>query len=145
MAESTMIVLVFDEEQRAEQLWQRLEELQRSGLVPRNDAAMVICRQDGQVIVQQVVHAASEGDFNVQTWEFIIKTLLSGWSLGIDDWFIQQIKQQLLPGTSAFFILVDEFRSQEALLAFRSYQGKLFYNGLTAEDKAKIKRAAGQA
>ena len=145
MAESTLIALVLDDEQQAERLWLRTQELQRSSLIPAEDAAIVIIRQHGQVIVQQVVDPTGGNAFNAQTWEYVIKTLLSGWSGGIDDWFIQQMKQHLLPGTSALFLLVDQPTTQDVLFALRGYSGKRFYCGLSTEDKARIRVAAGQA
>ncbi|EFH89953.1 DUF1269 domain-containing protein [Ktedonobacter racemifer] len=145
MAESRLIALVFDGEQEAEQLWLRTQELQRSGLIPPGDAAIVIIRLDGQVIVQQVVDPTDGDAFNAQTWEYVIKTLLSGWGEGIDDWFVQQVKQHLLPGTSALFLLVDPSKAQEVVHALRGYPGKRFYSVLSTEDKARIRAAAGQA
>ncbi|GHO54068.1 DUF1269 domain-containing protein [Ktedonobacter robiniae] len=145
MAESRLIALVFDGEQEAEQLWLRTQELKRSGLIPPGDAAIVIIRLDSQVIVQEVVDPTDGDAFNAQTWEYVIKTLLSGWGKGIDDWFVQQVKQHLLPGTSALFLLVDPSKAQDVVHALSGYPGNRFYSALSTEDKARIRAAAGQA
>ena len=76
MAERTLIALVFDDEQEAQRLWQRNQELQVSGLLPPEDAAMVVLRRDGQVIVQQEVGPTGGDAFNAHTWEHVINTML---------------------------------------------------------------------
>jgi uncharacterized membrane protein len=137
-----VIVLVFEDEKAAERLFDTLQETLKAEALPVDNAAVAIYEQNGEVIVKQMVHALSENGFNARFWEFLIKTLLSVWGYHIDDWFIEQFKQWFLPGTSAFFTLVEPSASKDMILKLRYFKGNLIYIGLTEEQKALLKTAA---
>ena len=142
MAESTVIVLIFEDEKAAERLFDTLEETLKTKLLPVDDAAVAIYEQNGEVIVKQMVHPISENGFNPRLWELLIKTLLSGWGHHIDDWFLEKFRQLFQPGTSAFFTLVEPYASRDVILRLRHFGGNLIYVGLTEEQKVILKAAA---
>lgn len=78
MADSTMIVLVFEDEEGAERLFNTFEETLEAESFPIDDAAIALYKQGGEVIVKQWAHPLSENGFTPQLWKFVIKTLLSG-------------------------------------------------------------------
>lgn len=144
MADSTMIVLVFEDEEGAERLFDAIEEMVKAESFPIDDAAVAIYKQDGEVVVKRWSHPLSENGFTPQLWQFVIKTLLSGWGYHIDDWSIGKFKQVFQVGTSAFFSLIESSASKDVLIQFRQFRGTLIYVGFTEEQKALLKAAASQ-
>jgi uncharacterized membrane protein len=142
MADSTMVVLVFEDEESAERLFDTFEETLKAGSFPIDDAAVAIYKQNGEVVVKQWAHPLSENGFTPQLWKFVIKTLLSGWGYHIDDWSIEKFKQVFQPGTSAFFSLIEPSASRELLIQFRQFRGTLIYVGFTEEQKVLLKAAS---
>ena len=145
MADSTVVALVFEDEEAAERLFDTLEETLKAESFPVDNAAVVIYKQNGEVIVKQWSHPISENGFHPQHWEFLIKTVLSGWGHHIDDWSIETFKQVFQPGTSAFFSLVEPYASRDMIIKLRQFNGNLIYAGLTEEQKAMLKAAASRS
>lgn len=142
MADSTMVVLVFEDEEGAERLFDTFEETLNAESFPIDDAAVAIYKQTGEVSVKQWAHPLSENGFTPQLWKFVIKTLLSGWGYHIDDWSIEKFKQVFHPGASAFFCLIEPSASRDVLLQFGQLRGTLIYAGFTEEQKVLLKAAA---
>jgi uncharacterized membrane protein len=143
MADSTVIVLLFEDEGGAALLFDEFEETLKAESFPIDDAAVAIYKQTGEMLVKQWAHPLSENGFTPELWTFVINTLLSGWGrYHIDDWFIEKFKQVFRSGTSAFFCLVEPFASQDVLIQFKRYRGTLIYAGFTEEQKVQLKAAA---
>ncbi|GHO94667.1 membrane protein [Reticulibacter mediterranei] len=144
MADSTMIVLVFDDEKGADLLFDEFEETLKAEAFPLDDAAVVIYKQTGEMSVKQWAHPLSENGFTLALWTFVIHTLLSGWEDHIDDWPIEKFKQVFRSGTSAFFCLIEPSVSKDVLFQFRQFRGTLIYAGFTEEQKVQLKVAASK-
>ncbi|GHO87381.1 DUF1269 domain-containing protein [Dictyobacter formicarum] len=142
MADSTMIVLLFDDERGAERLFDEFEETLKDESFPIDDAAVVTYKQTGELLVKQWSHPLSENGFTSELWTFVIKTLLSGLEYHIDDWFIEKFKQVFQSGSSALFCLIEPSASREILIQFRQFRGTLIYAGFTEEQKVQLKAAA---
>ncbi len=145
MADSTIVALIFEDEKGAERLFDTLQETLKAESFPVDNAAVAIYKQNGEVIVKQMVHLISENGFNSQLWEFLIKTLLSGWGHHIDDWAIEKFKQVFQPGTSAFFSLIEPYASKDVIIRLRQFNGNLIYAGLTEEQKVMLKAEASRS
>ena len=63
MADSTMIVLLFDDEGGAERLFDEFEETLKAEAFPIDAAAAVIYKQTGEMSVKQWAHPLSENGF----------------------------------------------------------------------------------
>jgi uncharacterized membrane protein len=144
MADSTVVVLLFEDEGGAGRLFDEFEEMLKAEAFPIDDAAVAIYKQTGEMLVKQWAHPLSENGFTPALWTFVIKTLLSGWGDHIDDWFIEKFKQVFRSGSSAFFCLVEPSASRDVLIQLRQYRGMLIYAGLTEEQKVQLKAAASQ-
>ena len=145
MADSTVVVLVFEDEQAAERLFDTLQEALKAESFPVDNAAMAIYKPSGEMLVKQWSHPISENGFSPEHWEFLIKTVLSGWGHHIDDWSIETFKQVFQPGTSAFFSLVEPYASRDMIIKLRQFRGKLIYAGLTEDQKVMLKEAASRS
>jgi len=144
MADSTIIVLVFDDERGAERLFDEFEETLKAETFPIDDAAVVVYKQTGEMLVNQWAHPLSENGFTPALWTFVINTLLSGWENHIDDWPIEKFKQVFRSGSSAFLCLIEPSVSKDVLFQFRQYRGTLIYAGFTEEQKVQLKVAASK-
>ncbi len=142
MADSTVVALVFEDEKAAERLFNTLEDTLKAESFPVDNAAVAIYKQDGEIIVKQKVHTISENGFDAQLWEFLIRTVLSGWGYHIDDWSIEKFQQLFRPGTSAFFSLIEPHASREVIIKLRQFNGNLVYAGLAEEQKVQLRAAA---
>lgn len=145
MADSTVIVLIFEDEQAADHLFDTLQETLKAESFPVDNAAVATYKQSGEVIVQQWSHPISENGFSPQHWEFLIKTVLSGRGYHIDDWSIESFEQLFRPGTSAFFSLVEPYASRDIIIKLGQFRGHLIYAGLTEEQKVMLKAAASHS
>lgn len=144
MADSMMIVLVFEDEGGAERLFNEFEETLKAESFPIDDAAVATYKQTGEVLVKQWAHPLSENGFTSELWTFVIKMLLSDWEYPIEDWSIEKFKQVYRSGTSAFFCLIEPSASREVLIQFRQFRGTLIYAEFTEELKVQLKAAASK-
>jgi uncharacterized membrane protein len=145
MADSTMIVVVFDDEEGAGHLFDEFEETLKAESFPIDDAAVAIYKkQTGEMFVKQWAHPLSENGFTPALWAFVINTLLSDRTYHIDDWSFEKFKQVFQSGTSAFFCLIEPSASRDVLIEFRQFRGTLIYAGFTEEQKVQLKAAASK-
>jgi uncharacterized membrane protein len=124
---ATMVVLAFKDETGAEQMRDKLVELQKMQLISLADAAVVVRREDGKVKVRQAVNLVGAGAMGGAFWGMLIGLLFwapwlglaigaisgaLGGSLrdyGIDDGFIKEVGNTIEPGHSALFLLVNSW------------------------------------
>lgn len=63
---------------------------------------------------------------------------------GIDDDFIDAVKQQVTPGTSALFLLSGEAVMDKVTEAFHGIHAELIHTNLSNEEEAKLRAAFGE-
>jgi uncharacterized membrane protein len=121
---ATLSVWKFDTSSEADEASVRLQELARRGGVTVHDAATVSWERDARKpTAHQLRPAASPGCLGGSFWELLIGLIflvpLLGAAMGaatgavagpltdigIDDTFINRVRDQLTPGTSALFVL----------------------------------------
>ena len=144
MAESVLFALTFQNELAAKQVGAILQEHQRNGALHFHDAAIVTYQQNGAVIVEQGSVFVDEEALGIGVWKSMIEGFITGSRLGIDVWFFDQLRDQLRPGSSAFFVMVSPSHFDEQRGYLQHYKGNLLYAGLSTEDKARMKAAAAQ-
>jgi uncharacterized membrane protein len=155
---SNMVVMTFSNEYTAEQVRDRLVELQKAHLIKVDDAVVVVRGQDGKVKVKQAGAGALSGAF----WGMLIGLLFfvpffglavgaaigavagSMRDYGIDDTFIKEVGNAIQPGTSAIFVLVQQVTVDKVVEQLRPFGGKIVRTSLSAENEAKLKDAFGQ-
>ncbi len=60
---------------------------------------------------------------------------------GIDKAFQQQVRDQVQPGTSALFMIIEKATPDKAVAALEQYGGTVFKTSLSDEDTAKLQEA----
>ena len=156
---SNLVVMAFDNEYGAEQVRDKLVDLQKYQLIKIDDACVVVRKQDGKVKVKQAANLAGAGALGGAFWGMLIGMLffvpfagmaigaaiggLSGAmsDYGIDDTFIKEVGNSIQPGTSAIFVLVREATADKVIEQLKPYHGKIIHTSLSAENEAQLKAA----
>ncbi len=60
---------------------------------------------------------------------------------GIDKAFQEQVRDQVKPGTSALFVIVEQVTPDKAIAALEQYGGTVIKTSLSDEDTAKLQQA----
>jgi uncharacterized membrane protein len=164
---SDLIVASFKGEDTADQVLNKLRELQKEHLIDLEDACVVVRHQNGKIRLKQAINLVGTGALGGAAWGGLFGSLvgllflnpllgfvtgaafgagagaLSGAlsDYGIDDDFIRKIGQNLEPGTSALFILVRRVNIDKVLPELRPYNPKILHTSLTPEQEERLRKA----
>lgn len=160
---SDLIVIGFDNESKADEVLQKLNQFQREHLVDLEDAAVVIKNQKGKIRVKQIYNLVATGASGGSFWGLLVGLLflhpllglvagvaggaLSGalTDIGIDDTFIQDLGETLEPGTSALFVLVRKVTPDKVLAELHQFDGRVLRTSLSKTDEESLKAALEKA
>jgi uncharacterized membrane protein len=160
---SELVVVSYPEENRAEQVLNTLQQLQKEYLVDLADACYVTKDQNGKLKLHQSVNLTAAGAATGAFWGMLFGLLflsplvgmvvgagagaLSGKlrDYGIDDDFIRRLSAQLQPGTSALFVLVRKSQPDRVLPEISHFGGTVLHTSLSTEQEAKLRAALGEA
>ena len=158
---SELVVVAFDNETGAAEMRDTLIELQKQKLVTLDDAAVVVRRLDGKVKVKQAVNLVGTGALGGAFWGMLIGLLfwmpwmgmavgaLSGalggalGDHGVNDGFIREVGNTILPGHSALFLLIREATPDKLMDELKQFNGKILQTSLSKEDEARLRDAFG--
>lgn len=158
---STLIAIVYVQEQTGFDALDELGQLQKLELIQLADAAVAVKDQKGKVKVKQTLENQVSGTSAIWGgfWGLLIGLLFLApifWGLlgalmgyimgkagdvGIDDKFIKQVGESLDPGESALFMLVVEATTDKVLDAMSKFGGEVYQTSLSKEDEEKLKKA----
>jgi uncharacterized membrane protein len=62
---------------------------------------------------------------------------------GIDDDFIKEVGEQVEPGGSALFLLIDDWTEDKVLDELGNYKAQVIRTSLSKDDEEKLKAAFG--
>lgn len=130
---SDLVVIAFPSEEKAEEVRQKVLELQREYLIELGDAVIAVKQPDGHVKLNQLVSTTAIGAMSGTMWGTLIGLLflqpLLGAALGaasgavggaladvgINDQFVKEIAQTLASGNAALFLLVRKMTTDKVL------------------------------
>jgi uncharacterized membrane protein len=164
---SELIVVAFDEPNKADEVLSELRELQREYLIDLEDAVVAVRRPDGKVQLKQSVNlmgiSAASGGLWGALWGTLVGMLflnpLAGFALGtmvgagtgalagaltdygIDDDFIRELAKTLKPNSSALFILVRKMQPEKVLSDLSRFRGRVLRTSLSPEQEARLQEA----
>lgn len=155
---ATLTVFKFPTPEGAEQTLSKLEDFQKRQLITILDAAIVTWAADKKKPrTRQLYNLASAGALTGAFWGMLFGLIflmpfmgaligaaagaISGSfaDVGIDDNFIKEVREKVVPGTSALFLMsanavVDRIRSELGAL-----DAELIASNLSAEQEAKLR------
>ncbi len=155
---ATLSVLKFDTPQGAEQMLHTLEDLQKQQLITVQDAAIVTWEVGKKKPkTKQLQNMAGAGALGGAFWGMLfgllffvpflglaigagIGALMGHFAdYGIDDKFINSVKEKVTPGTSALFLLTSGAVMDKVAEAVKGQKFELLQTNLTKEQEDKLR------
>jgi uncharacterized membrane protein len=155
----TLTVWKFDTTTGAEDASKTLQELARQELLVLHDAATVVWEDgDKKPKTHQLADTTVAGALGGSFWGLLFGLIFfvpllgaaigaatgaiagSLTDVGIDDTFINKIRDQITPGTSALFVMTSEAVVDKIHAAFAGHQpGELIFTNLSGEQEAALR------
>jgi uncharacterized membrane protein len=159
---SDLVAIAYDNLKTANQVRDRLFELQKEHVIELEDAVVVERKKDGKIKLhqsRQVVGGAAAGG---ALWGGLIGLIflmpLLGMAIGgaagaaagaadygVDDNFMRELSQHMQPGTAALFLLVGRSTPDKVIPEVAQYGGRLIRTSLSSEQEAHLREAARAA
>ncbi len=155
---SYLVVITFDNAEEAGKVRETLRSAQRSDYLSLDDSAIVVKDEDGKIHVKNEmdrgvkIGAVGGGLLGLVIGSIIFPVggLLIGalagaligksGDLGIEQEFVDEVSEDLQPGTSAIFFIIRGADPEVAMAALRPYKGKVRQTSLPPEAEEELRR-----
>ena len=161
---SDLVFIAFDNEKQAEEVRDKVLEMQREYLIEVDDAVVVVRDQNGRVKLNQLMHPAAGGAVAGAFWGMLI-----GWfflmpvasaavgaaggalggalvDVGINDQDMkQQANEALKPGTVGLFLLIRKMTTDKVLEDLKGVGGTVIRTSLDHAKEDALKTAMWRA
>lgn len=155
---SHLVVVTFDNPEEAGKVREALRSVQRGDYLSLDDSAVIVKDEEGKI------HVKNETDRGVKIGAIgggLLGLLLGGIffplagllvgviggglvgklaDTGVDKKFVQEVSEDLQPGTSALFFIVREANPNMALAALKPYQGTVRHTSFPPEAEEELRR-----
>jgi uncharacterized membrane protein len=160
---STLVVIGYDDEFKAEEVRLKLRKLQKDYLIDLEDAVVAVKNDKGKVKLHQAVNLTAAGAIGGGFWGSLIGLIflnpllgaavgatagaVSGalTDVGINDKFMKELAAAMNPGSSALFVLVRKATPDKVLEEVKGTGGKILKTSLSHDDEAKLEAALNAA
>ena len=160
---STLVVVGYDDQFKAEEVRLTLMKLQKDYLIDLADAVAAVKDQKGKVRLHQAVNLTATGAVSGGFWGSLIGLMflnpllglamgatagaVSGalTDVGIDDKFMKELAGTMKPGSSTLFVLVRKATSDKVLDELKGTGGTVLKTSLSHDDEAKLQAALSAA
>lgn len=160
---STLAVIGYDNEFKAEEVRLTLRKLQKDYLIDLEDAVVAVKDAQGNVKLHQAVNLTAAGAVGGGFWGSLIGLIFlnpllgaaigaaagatSGalTDVGINDNFMKDLAAAMTPGSSALFVLVRKATPDKVLAELQGSGGKVLKTSLSHDDEAKLQAALSAA
>ena len=154
---SHMIVFAMPSIEGAYAMRDALDDLRAFDLVDVKDAAVVERHPDGSVRVRQAFDLIGAGALGGVIWGALIGLIfLTPWlgmavgglagalagkftDIGIDDEFIREVGEQVKPGHSALFMLIDNWENSKSLRLLADFDAAIIHTTMLADEEARLR------
>ena len=155
---ATLTVWKFDTPDGAEQATETLEALQRQELIKVHDAALVSWPEGKKKPkTRQLADLTGAGALGGAFWGLLFGLLFfvpllgmavgaamgalagSMTDVGIDDGFINSVRQQVTPGTSALFVMTSDAVQDRVQEAFEGQKMELIATNLSSDEESRLR------
>jgi uncharacterized membrane protein len=156
---NNLLVIAFPSEQKAEEVRQKLFELQKEYLIELGDAVVAVKEADGKIKLNQIMNTTAAGAVSGTFWGLLVGTLFAlplvgaaigaasgalGGALadfGINDDFMRQAAQAVPPGGAALFLLVKKITTDKVLADLQGVGGTVLQTSFDKTQEDAIKAA----
>ena len=156
---SDLVVIGFDDENKAFELRAALAKMQKEYLIAMDDVVVVTKNEKGKAKLHQAVNLTAAGAAGGGFWGLLIGMIflnpllgvavgagagaISGKlsDIGIDDNFMKELGESLQPGNSALFVLVRKATPDKVLEGLKGFGGKVLKTSLTADKEDELRAA----
>lgn len=160
---STLIVIVYPDELKAEQVRLDFLKMQKEYLLTLEDAVVAVKKPDGKVRLLQMYNLTLGGAVSGGVWGTLIGLIFLNPLLGlvvgagagavagalsdvgINDDFMKKLASTLTPGSSALFVLVDSAITDKVMAELQGTGGKILQTSLSTLDQEKLQKALDEA
>jgi uncharacterized membrane protein len=160
---SDLIVIVYPSEARAEEVRQRLFEMQKDYLLELSDAVVAEKMPDGHVKLHQLFNTTAAGAATGSFWGLLVGVLflnpligvavgaasgaLAGHlsDYGIEDKFMKELSESLQPGNAALFVLIRKMTTDKVLEHLKGTGGTVLRTSLDHTNEQALRDALAAA
>src|SRR6201997_5619697 len=156
---SDLVVVEFPTEQKAEEVRNKLLEMQKEYLIELDDAVVAVKQPNGHVKLNQLFHPTAAGAAGGALWGTLIGMLflmpLAGAALGaaggalggalsdagIDDRFMKDAAQTLQSGNAALFLLIRKMTTDKVLAELQGVGGAVLRTSFDHTKEEQLRQA----
>ena len=156
---SDLVVVAFATEEKAEEVRQKLLDMQREYLIELGDAVVAVKQPNGRVKLNQLFHPTAAGAAGGALWGTLIGMLflmpLAGTALGaaagalggaltdagIEDPFMKEAAQTLQSGQAALFLLIRKMTADKVLAALQGVGGTVLRTSFDHTKEEALRQA----
>src|SRR5208282_2476834 len=150
---SDLVVIAFPSEAKAEEVRQKLLDMQKDYLIELGDAVVAVKQPSGSVKLNQLFHPTATGAVSGTFWGTLIGLIflmpLAGAAIGaasgalggaltdvgINDQFMKDVAQSLQSGNAALFLLIRKMTTDKVLADLQGVGGTVLRTSLTTPRK----------
>jgi len=160
---STLVVIGYEDEFKAEEVRLKLRKLQKDYLIDLEDAVVAVKNAKGKIKLHQAINLKAAGAIGGGFWGGLIGLIflnpllgaaigasagaVSGAlsDVGINDKFMKELAAAMSPGSSALFVLVRKATPDKVLEELKGSGGKVLKTSLSHDDEEKVQAALSAA
>lgn len=160
---SDLVVIEFPSEAKAEEVRQKLLDMQKEYLIELEDAVIAIKQPNGRVKLNQLFHPAAAGAAYGSLWGLIVGMIflmplagvvlgtasgaISGalTDVGIDDNFMKEVAATLDSGNAALFLLIRKMTTDKVLADLKGVGGKVLRTSFDHTQENALREALAAA
>jgi len=156
---SNLVAVAYPDADTAEEVRTTLAQMMKEHLIELDDAVVVTRSDDGKVKLHQAVSTAGAGAAGGALWGGLIGLLflspLLGAAIGaaaggasgaladvgVDDKFMKELGEKLVPGTAALIVLVRKSTPDKVVPRIAQYGGHVIQSSLSHDAEARLDAA----
>jgi uncharacterized membrane protein len=156
---SDLVVIVYPNQEKAEEVRARLFQLQQEYIIKLADAVIATKSPDGQVHLHQIVNTTAAGAVSGSFWGLLVGVLflnpllgvavgaasgaLGGalTDFGINDAFMKDLAESIQPGSAALFLLIKEMTADKVLEQIQPFGGVVLKTSLDDAKEQALRNA----
>ena len=158
-----LVEIAFPSEEKAEQVRQKLLDMQKEYLIELSDAVIAVKQPNGHVKLNQLFNPTASGAVSGTFWGALIGMIflmpLAGAAIGaasgalggaladvgINDQFMKDAAQSLQTGNAALFLLIRKMTTDKVLAALQGEGGTVIRTSFDESKEAALRTALATA